>query len=183
MVSTIFVRRLVISTHMIIFVYKIYVNRLRTSSHQKILQHVHFDNHTIYSYINTDWKNDPNDWKVLMDCIFKLVGGFIFWTSKKQHILLFIDAKAKAIANWKVWLNQHDHKCWSRGLNVICQILFHFYCDNWCVLNLFYHIKLLKELRHLALLYCRILIFKGSRFFCIPISNQVADIMTKSLSK
>ena len=63
-----------------------------------IYQHGTPESSTLTSYADANWANDLGDCKSTSSYIFKLAGGAISWSSKKQSSVALLSTEAKYIA-------------------------------------------------------------------------------------
>ncbi len=82
-----------------------------TSDHRLILGHGTSGDSTLLGYADADWARDVNNRKSTLGYMFKLGGGAISWSSKKQAAITLSSTEAEYItrayaAKEAVWLRQ-----------------------------------------------------------------------------
>jgi hypothetical protein len=140
----------------------------------------------LVGFTDSDWADDPNDWKSTAGYVFSVGSGPIAWACRKQHAI----ALSSAEAEYRAAVNASQEGLWFR--RILSEFGFqqqhptNLWCDNQSAIKLAKdpvqhqgskHIKLhmhfIRKLIHdqvIEVLFC-------------PTKDQVADIFTKSLTE
>ena len=141
---------------------------------------------SILGNTDADWSNCKIDRKSITGWVFKLAGGPISWSLKKQHTVTIssTDAEAKALAEGireAIWLWMLSSKIYGIKPNPIT-----LFCDNQSTLkaakNLVHH----EQLKHVELWlhFIRENVTAGVvETLYIQTRDQIANILTKPLGK
>ena len=141
---------------------------------------------TLSGYVDADWANDINDRRSIGGYVFLLAGGAVSWSAQKQRIIAQSSTEAEYIAgalasNESIWLRRLLSELDQTQLNPTS-----LNTDNQASISLarnpvFHKATKHIEVRHHHMRHC----FESGIIspIYVPTEDQVADILTKPLSK
>ena len=144
------------------------------------------DGDDLVGYVDADWGSDVNDRKSTSGYMFKLAGGAVSWSSKKQGCVALSSTKAEYVAGAHtakeaIWLGQLF-----AGLQQPSTFPIPLLIDNQSAIAIVKNPEFHDRTKHIDIRYhfLRHKVESGELTLdYLPTSDQPADVLTKGLSR
>ena len=139
---------------------------------------------TLVAFSDSDWAGDKNASKSSSGYVFKVFGNTVNWSSRKQSTVSLSSTEAEYVALAETVCEAKWLRCLLYEMGVKCiepTIIFE---DNQSCINIANKPREHKRMKHIDVKYnfIRVVIAnKEVKVKYIPSTEQIADIMTKSL--
>lgn len=138
----------------------------------------------LVGYADADWGNDMNDRKSISGFVFKVVGSFVSWSTRKQVTVALSSTEAEYVA----LSSAACEAVWIRGflqnIGIKIEQPTKIYEDNQACIGIAEEPREHKRMKHIDIKYNKIrelILLKIIKILYIPSAQQLADIFTKSL--
>ncbi len=157
-----------------------------TSNYKLVYQHGVTDGDDLVGYVDADWGSDVNDHKSTSGYVFKLAGGAISWSSKKQGCVALSSTEAEYVAGAHaakeaIWLGRLF-----AGLQQPFTFPISLRIDNQSAIAIAKNPEFHNRTKHIDIRYhfLRHKVESGELTLdYLPTNDQPADVLTKGLAR
>lgn len=138
----------------------------------------------LVGYSDSDWGGDKNDYKSTSGYVFKLFGNTVSWLSRKQSTIALSSTEAEYVALAEAVCEIKWLRCLLSEMGIECKEPTIIFEDNQSTIDVAEQPRKHQRMKHVNIKYNFIrdaIAEKEVAIKYIPSSDQLADIMTKSL--